>query len=61
MTLAEKLVVKANKVVMEKARKQGIINEVILETIAEDTETRIKYLIDNSIITLEELNTALNK
>ena len=61
MTFTERLIVKANKVAMEEARKQGILNEVILEAIEEDTEAKIKYLIDNAIITLEELNTALNK
>ena len=60
MTFMEKLVVETNKVIFEKAREKGNLKEVILATIAEDKETRINYLIDNKIITSEELNSVIN-
>lgn len=60
MTFMEKLVVETNKVIFEKAREKGNLKEVILATIAEDKETRINYLIDNEIITSEELNSVIN-
>ena len=61
MTLTEKLIIKANKKAMDEARKQGIITEVILEAIEENTKEKIEYLLDNNIITLEELITALSE
>lgn len=61
MTFMEQLIIEANKTIFKKAREKGNLNEVILATIAEDKETRINYLINNEIITSEELNLAINK
>lgn len=61
MTFMEQLIIETNKTIFKKAREKGNLNEVILATIAEDKETRINYLINNGIITSEELNLAINK
>lgn len=57
----ERMMVEANKSVFNFARANGVLTETILETIAKDRENRIKYLIDNKIITIEELNHAINE
>ena len=61
MTFMERLVVEANKAAFEAARKVGNFTEVLIAAIAEDKETKIAYLLDNEIVTLEEINSVINK
>lgn len=60
MTFAERMIVKANKMVFNKARKHGNLDVVIREAIKENTEVHIQYLLDNEIVSKEELDNALN-
>ena len=55
------MMIETNKSIFNFVRVNGVLTETILETIAKDKENRIKYLIDSEIITIEELNHAINE
>lgn len=61
MTLMERLVVKTNRAMFEIARQKGILDEVILTALGDNKEENIKYMMDNALVTPEELSSALNK
>ncbi len=61
MTFAERLIVEANKTAFKVAKKEGKFAEALAAAIAEDRETRIAYLLDNKIVTLEEINSIISE
>lgn len=59
MTFVEKLVLKAIKVVINKAREEDKLNQVIKDINAEQGTVGMKYLIENEVCTPAEIATAL--
>lgn len=61
MTFMEKMVLKANKAVLDKARKENKLNEVIKNIMEKQGTEGLQYGLENGLITEEEVTKAMEK